>query len=437
MNVYASPKWSSSSSSLQSNINMIVFSRWHVSLSPPLGVSCESHQRAEMAAFPAQASWRLQMKTKHDTVDGSEIPNNHLGCFQNPMNTRISTTIQLVIAGFLNHQYVAKYKVSPQQTVKNFLQVEKAFGCLGYPTILLLTIMPKWYGVSNESLQKESYNNQLRKELMNIQLVGYLPFCCCLLPKDQPPWFSICSTDIIDGASHSSQQNNGIEVDWSPFFVYQPTFTKLRGFKPTWVHLPAALNLAWLIGDAHPIIWSAQPNLHDGQIGLNFWQRNNGEEKFPNSSFTKQMVLSACSSFFRVAKCFTVSICGCSHDPVRNQWSPYCSKASVQLAHKKQVLKNLTTSESSNTPKGATSLSSCIQTIWHDWKKGKQIIHKTKPTYFGGWQGIHFMKQLSSFNRVKFMSYHGNQPGTSTESKSLKAVKVKLAEKIMPICLKP
>jgi len=83
------------------------------------------------------------MKTKHDTVDGSEIPNNHLGCFQNPMNTRISTTIQLVIAGFLNHQYVAKYKVSPQQTVKNFLQVEKAFGCLGYPTILLLTIMPK------------------------------------------------------------------------------------------------------------------------------------------------------------------------------------------------------------------------------------------------------------------------------------------------------
>ena len=83
------------------------------------------------------------MTTKHDTVDGSEIPNNHLGCFQNPMNTGISTTIQLVIAGFLNHKYVAKYNASPQETVKSFLQVEKAFGYLGYPTTLLLTIIPK------------------------------------------------------------------------------------------------------------------------------------------------------------------------------------------------------------------------------------------------------------------------------------------------------
>ena len=77
---------------------------------------------------------------------------------------------------------------------------------------------------------------------------------------------------------------------------------------------------------------------------------------------------------------------------MRNQWSPYCSKASVQLAQKKQVHKNLTTSESSNTPKGATSLSSCIQTIWHDWKKkvSKSSTKQNQHILGGGWQGIHF-----------------------------------------------
>ena len=41
------------------------------------------------------------MKT---TVDGSEIPNNHLGCKKNPVNSGISTTNLNWLAGFLNHQ---------------------------------------------------------------------------------------------------------------------------------------------------------------------------------------------------------------------------------------------------------------------------------------------------------------------------------------------
>ena len=37
----------------------------------------------------------------HDKVDGSEIPNNHLGCFWNPVNNVINYQPQLVLAGFL------------------------------------------------------------------------------------------------------------------------------------------------------------------------------------------------------------------------------------------------------------------------------------------------------------------------------------------------
>ena len=40
-----------------------------------------------------------RVSSRVDTVDGSEIPNNHLGCIPNPMSTRISTTS--TGAGFL------------------------------------------------------------------------------------------------------------------------------------------------------------------------------------------------------------------------------------------------------------------------------------------------------------------------------------------------
>jgi len=57
--------------------------------------------------------WRMihHQPIQKDTVDGSEIPNNHLECKENTVNNGITYQPQLVIGGFLNHPLVLVQKL--------------------------------------------------------------------------------------------------------------------------------------------------------------------------------------------------------------------------------------------------------------------------------------------------------------------------------------
>ena len=63
-------------------------------LNPPkLGVAGDRHRSwNQMVEIPLKILWM------------EEIPNNHLGCFWNPINNGLNYQPQLVSAGFLNHQ---------------------------------------------------------------------------------------------------------------------------------------------------------------------------------------------------------------------------------------------------------------------------------------------------------------------------------------------
>ena len=74
------------------------FWSWRVSKKKPFMPGSEERSYDKHQKKPG-----FHRKAHVSTVDGTEIPNNHLRCI-NPVNTGINYQPQLVIAGFLNHQ---------------------------------------------------------------------------------------------------------------------------------------------------------------------------------------------------------------------------------------------------------------------------------------------------------------------------------------------